>query len=49
MSNEILSAEELGNKLLQSVKEMKNGSAARVTCVELNEGAQDQSGPTPVK
>ena len=32
--------EELGRKLLQSVREMKAGQAARVTKVELNEVAQ---------
>ncbi|MCC6867843.1 MAG: helix-turn-helix domain-containing protein [Burkholderiales bacterium] len=32
--------EELGLKLLQSVREMKAGQAARVTKVELNEVAQ---------
>lgn len=32
-----LSAEELGNKLLQSVKEMTAGKAARVTQVQPNE------------
>jgi len=45
MSNEILSAEELGNKLLQSVKEMKTGKAARVSRVEPNEVA-DARGKT---
>ncbi|SFR63682.1 putative transcriptional regulator [Marinobacter daqiaonensis] len=40
MSNETLSAEELGNKLLQSVKEMKAGNAARVSRVEPNEVAE---------
>jgi putative transcriptional regulator len=45
MSNEILSAEELGNKLLQSVKEMKAGKAARVSRVEPNEVA-DARGKT---
>ena len=40
MSNETLSAEELGNKLLQSVKEMKAGKAARVSRVEPNEVAE---------
>jgi putative transcriptional regulator len=34
MINETLSAEELGNKLLQSVKEMKAGKAARVSRVD---------------
>lgn len=33
-------AEELGRKLLRSVREMKAGKAARVTHVELNEVAQ---------
>lgn len=33
-------AEELGRKLLQSVREMKAGKAARVTHVELNEVTQ---------
>lgn len=40
MSNETMSAEELGNKLLQSVKEMKAGKAARISRVEPNEVAQ---------
>ena len=40
MSNETLSAEELGNKLLQSVKEMKARNAARVSRVEPNEVAE---------
>lgn len=43
MSNETLSAEELGNKLLQSVKEMKEGKAARVSRVEPNEVAEARS------
>lgn len=40
MSKETLSAEELGNKLLQSVKEMKAGKAARVSRVAPNEVAE---------
>lgn len=40
MSNETLGAEELGKKLLQSVKEMKAGKAARVSRVEPNEVAE---------
>ncbi|OEY65991.1 helix-turn-helix domain-containing protein [Marinobacter sp. X15-166B] len=40
MSNETLSAEGLGNKLLQSVKEMKAGKAARVSRVKPNEVAE---------
>lgn len=40
---ETLSAEELGNKLLQSVKEMKAGKAARITEVEPNEVAKARS------
>ncbi|WP_150302899.1 helix-turn-helix domain-containing protein [Pseudomonas saliphila] len=40
MSNETLSGEELGNKLLQSVKEMKAGNVARITRVEPNEVAE---------
>lgn len=40
MSKDILSAEELGNKLLQAVKEMKAGKAARVSRVEPNEVAE---------
>lgn len=40
MSNETLSAEELGNKLLQSVEEMKAGKAAQVSRVEPNEVAE---------
>lgn len=43
MSNETLTAEELGNKLLQSVKEMKGGKAARVSRVEPNEVAEARS------
>lgn len=43
MSNETISAEELGNKLLQSVKEMKAGKAARVSRVEPNEVAEARS------
>ena len=34
-----LSGEELGNKLLRSVKEMKSGKAARVTQIVANEAA----------
>lgn len=40
MSSEILSAEELGNKLLQSIKEMKADQAARTSRVELSEVAE---------
>ena len=40
MSNETLSAEELGNKLLQSVKEMKAGKVARVSRAEPNQVAE---------
>lgn len=40
MSNETLSAEELGNKLLQSVKEMNADKAARVSRVDSNEVAE---------
>ncbi|MGM8932824.1 helix-turn-helix domain-containing protein [Salinicola halophyticus] len=40
---ETLSAEELGNKLLQSVKEMKAGKVARITEVEPNEVAEARS------
>ncbi|HET8800269.1 MAG TPA: hypothetical protein VFN01_03710 [Marinobacter sp.] len=40
MSDETLSAEELGNKLLQSVREMKAGKATRVSRVEPNEVAE---------
>ncbi|GEN28949.1 transcriptional regulator [Halovibrio variabilis] len=43
MSNEIISAEELGNKLLQSVKEMKAAKAARVSRVAPNEVAKARS------
>ena len=41
MSNEKneISGEELGNKLLQSVKEMKAGKAARATQIATNEVA----------
>lgn len=37
--SEALAGEELGKKLLQSVREMKAGKAARVTRIELNEVA----------
>ncbi|KAF0807845.1 XRE family transcriptional regulator [Alcanivorax sp. S71-1-4] len=40
MSNKALSGEELGSKLLQSVKEMKAGKTARVSRVEPNEVAE---------
>lgn len=40
---ETLSAEELGDKLLQSVKEMKAGKTARITEVEPNEVAEARS------
>jgi len=40
MSNETLSAEELGNKLLKSVKEMKAGKVARASRVEPNAVAE---------
>lgn len=43
MSDKTLSAEELGNKLLQSVKEMKAGEAARTSRVEPNEVAKARS------
>lgn len=39
-STESMSGTELGLKLLQSVKEMRAGQAARVTKVELNEVAE---------
>lgn len=42
-ATETLSAEELGNKLLQSVKEMRAGKAARVTDVEPNAVAEARS------
>ncbi len=43
---ETMTGTELGQKLLQSVKEMKAGQAARVTQVELNEvvEARQQTG-----
>jgi len=37
--DETMSGEELGNKLLKSVKEMKSGKAARLTKVAANEVA----------
>ena len=40
----VSSGEALGLKLLQSVREMKAGQAARVTKVELNEVAQVRQG-----
>ena len=40
MRKETLSATELGNKLLQSVREMKAGKAARVSRVSPNEVAE---------
>ncbi|MAM87825.1 MAG: transcriptional regulator [unclassified Hahellaceae] len=43
MSNDAMTAEELGNKLLQSVKEMKAGKSARVSLVEPNEVAEARS------
>ncbi|MES2017821.1 MAG: helix-turn-helix domain-containing protein [Pseudomonadota bacterium] len=39
-SNAVSAGEALGLKLLQSVREMKAGQAARVTMVELNEVVQ---------
>jgi putative transcriptional regulator len=39
IEDEALTGEEIGNKLLQSVKEMKAGAAARVTKVSLNQVA----------
>lgn len=39
-SKHVSAGEALGLKLLQSVREMKAGQAARVTMVELNEVAQ---------
>ena len=38
------SAQELGKRLLQSVREMKTGQAARVTKVEVNEVVQARQG-----
>ena len=43
MSNDALTAEELGNKLLQSIKEMKAGTSARVSVAEPNEVAEARS------
>ena len=40
MSDEQLSGEELGNKLLQAVKEMKNGKVGRTTNIEITEVAK---------
>lgn len=40
----VTAGEELGLKLLQSVREMKAGQAARVTKVELNDVAQARQG-----
>jgi putative transcriptional regulator len=40
MVNETVSAEEIGHKLLQSVREMKAGEAARVTRVAPNKIAE---------
>ena len=37
--DETMSGEELGNKLLQSVKEMRSGKTARVTKFAANEVA----------
>ncbi len=37
--DKILSGEDIGNKLLKSVKEMKAGKAARITQIEPNEVA----------
>ncbi|MBU2875136.1 helix-turn-helix domain-containing protein [Marinobacter salexigens] len=51
MSNETLSAEELGNKLLQSVKEMNAGKVARISRVEPNEvvEARGKTGLTQIE
>ncbi|WP_235040566.1 helix-turn-helix domain-containing protein [Vreelandella profundi] len=43
MSNEALTAEELGNKLLQSVKEMKASKSARVSLAAPNEVVEARS------
>ena len=43
--NDTLSGTELGLKLLQSVKEMQAGQAARITEVELNEVADASKHP----
>lgn len=43
MSNNTLSGEEIGNKLLQAVQEMKAGKVARVSRVEPNEVAEARS------
>lgn len=40
MTSKTFNAEELGNKHLQSIKEMSTGKAARVTRVEPNEVAE---------
>ena len=37
--DDVMTGEELGNKLLQAVREMKAGQVARVTHVEPNEVA----------
>jgi putative transcriptional regulator len=42
--NGVSSGEALGRQLLQSVREMKAGQAARVTSVELNEVIQAREG-----
>ena len=43
MSNETLTGEDIGNKLLQSVKEMKAAKVARICQVQPNEVAQARS------
>jgi len=40
MNNEVLSAEEIGNRFLQSVKEMKTEKVARSSRVEPNQVAE---------
>jgi len=43
MNKDILTAEELGAKLLQSVKEMKTGKAARTSQIEPNKVVEARS------
>ncbi len=40
MSDDVMTGEELGQKLLESVRQMKRGEAARVTHVEVSEAVE---------
>ncbi len=40
MTNDVMTGEELGQKLLESVRQMKRGEAARVTHIEVSEAVE---------